>query len=218
MGTILPGLQSCNPENNLLLASSGSPPRSGALGPVGPGSGSPIPAEGHHPGCWGLARSASRGPLREGQGRVGPRPAHHPPQPLQPRPLQCFPNSLPGLGAFKTKAKRPCLPLRGACRECACIPSRPPAHTWTHLGTLGQQGRPNLSPTDGETLWEGRQKESDVEPDVGARPWGGCGRKPGTPARVGTAPKIRPPPGPCHREGQSREPQGPPWARAAPSE
>lgn len=129
MGTILPGLQSCNPENNLLLASSGSPPRSGALGPVGPGSGSPIPAEGRHPGCWGLARSASRGPLREGQGRVGPRPAHHPPQPLQPRPLQCFPTACPGWGLSKPKPNAPVY-LSGEPAES--VHASPPGPLHTH--------------------------------------------------------------------------------------
>lgn len=225
------GLRSCNPENNLLLASSGSPPRSGALGPMGPGKGSPNLAEGRHPGCWRLARSASGGLLREGQGRVGsapgPPPTAAPPAPAPIPTLQCFPNSLSRLGAFKNKAKHPCLSPGGACGKCARVPSGHPTRgrisvdtSWgMHLSTLGQRGHPTSPCKWGDRgPREGRQKESDVEPHLGARPWGRCGRKPRTPARVGPAPKIHPLPGPCHREGQSPEPQGPPQARATPSE
>lgn len=161
----------------------------------------------------------------------GQRPAHHPLRPLQPLPpsppFSVSPTACPGWGLSKTKQKHPCLSPGGACGKCARIPSGHPTRgrisvdtSWgMHLSTLGQRGHPNLPLQMGRPRPAGRSSERvRCEPRLAARPWGRCGRKPRTPARVGTAPKIHPLPGPCHRERQSPEPQGPPQARATPSE
>lgn len=143
MGTILPGLQSCNPENNLLLASSGSPPRSGALGPVGPGSGSPIPAEGRHPGSGGspaLRLVVHLERVRAGWVRARPTTRR---SPSSPAPFSVSPTACPGWGLSKPKPNAPVY-LSGEPAES--VHTSPPGPLHTH-GRISARWASRTAPT-----------------------------------------------------------------------